>query len=192
LTLDVNAHCRKGPGVVYDIFTSYITGTELPIEGLNFDGSWFWVLAPQPAPSGAHCWVSNVVGTVTGEPDCMPEIPAPPTPTPKPVDTTPPPAPTLLAPKDGDLLICPKRVTLRWDQVSDPSGIEEYRWVFQMFQPNQEAYTTIASGSTGGTSANVNISNGCNSESYRFTVRAVDGAGNVGPFARYNTFSTSD
>lgn len=187
ITLDKNAHCRKGPGTVYDIFTSYLAGQVLPIEGRNADNTWFWVLAPQPA--GAHCWVSNTTGSVSGDVQCMPVIPAPPTPTPKPVDTTPPPPPSLLEPKDGAQLACQRQLNLVWSSVSDPSGIEEYQWVVQVLNPQNETFVTVASGSTEGTSVNVTLTAGC--QYYRFTVRAVDGAGNVGPYAPYNEFSLS-
>lgn len=184
ITLDKNANCRKGPGTVYDVFTSYLAGQAFPIEGRNADSNWFWVLAPNPA--GAHCWLSSSVGSVTGETGCMPEIAAPPTPTPKPVDTTAPSPPTLLEPRNGSQLNCVNQVNLVWSAVSDPSGIKEYQWVLQALAAAVEQYNTIASGSTGGTSVAVNLTSGCTW--YRFTVRAVDGADNVGPYANYNEF----
>jgi murein DD-endopeptidase MepM/ murein hydrolase activator NlpD len=183
-TLDRNANCRKGPGTVYDVFTSYFAGTELTVDGRSADGTWLWVQVPDTT---AHCWMSTAVGSTSSDVACMQVIAAPPTPTPKPVDTTAPPAPTLIRPSNGSNLACNKQVTLNWSAVEDPSGIAEYRWVLEVMD-NSETFVPLNSGSTSDTSVTVNL-NGC--FYYRWSARAVDGAGNIGPLAPYNEFSNS-
>jgi hypothetical protein len=76
---------------------------------------------------------------------------------------------------------------LNWSAVEDPSGIAEYRWVLEVMD-NSETFVPLNSGSTSDTSVTVNL-NGC--FYYRWSARAVDGAGNIGPLAPYNEFSNS-
>ena len=182
-TLDKNANCRKGPGTVYDVFTSYFAGEALQVDGRSSDGTWLWVQVPDTA--GAHCWMSTAVGSSSSDVACKQVIAAPPTPTPKPVDKTPPPAPKLNRPSNGSILNCNKQVGLDWSAVDDPSGIAEYQWVLEVMDQT-ETFVPLSSGSTSDTSVTVNL-NGCNY--FRWSVRAKDGAGNTGPFAPFNEFS---
>jgi len=184
-TLEKNANCRKGPGTVYDVFTSYFAGQELLVDGRSADSTWLWVQVPDTA--GAHCWISTAVGSSSSDVECKQVIAAPPTPTPKPVDTTPPSAPRLNQPANGSWQSCTKQVELSWYPVDDPSGITEYRWVLEVMD-STETFQPLSSGSTSGTSVTVNL-NGCNY--FRWSARAVDGAGNVGPLAPFNEFSNS-
>jgi len=191
LTLTKNVNCRKGPGTVYDVLTSYITGQEMVIAGYNLSAGNIWWYVQVPKVAGAFCWVSDSNVQVTaGTTECMPVIPAPPTPTkapptdtptPPPSDTTPPPTPTRLSPGNGFLSIgsCPSGVTLTWLQVNDPSGIARYEWELERFNPSSGGYEYYANGSTSGRSADVSL--GCGR--YRWRVRAVDGAGNAGSFS---------
>jgi murein DD-endopeptidase MepM/ murein hydrolase activator NlpD len=194
LTLTKNVNCRKGPGTVYDVFTSYATGQELVIAGRNDDPANIWWYVQAPNVQGGFCWVSdaNVAVTAAGAPPaaCMPVTPAPPTPTPvppthtptpTPADTTPPPAPVRLNPSDGFNSVgsCPTSVTLTWSQVNDPSGIARYEWQMERLNPSTGGYEYFAGGSTSARSVSVPL--GCGR--YRWRVRAVDGAGNTGAFS---------
>ncbi len=77
--LDKNANCRKGPGTVYETYTSFLEGQSLQVDGRNDDlPRWWWALIPN---SSQHCWLSSIAGTLDGDPDRLPIIPAPPTPT---------------------------------------------------------------------------------------------------------------
>lgn len=106
-----------------------------------------------------------------------------PTDTPTPFgDTAPPPAPVLIYPSNGSYSNC-YGDTLQWQAVSDPSGILYYEWVLE--QQVSGVYTWLASGTTTGATANVSLACGY----FRWTVRAVDGAYNFGPYAAYNYFS---
>ena len=187
LTLTKNSNCRKGPGTVYDVFTSYFAGQELVLEGKNADGTW-WVVQ-DPKLSSGSCWISAANVATTGDTACLPVIAAPPTPTPRPVDNTAPPAPSLLSPKDGSQLVCGRAVTLSWSAVDDASGIAEYQWVVEAMAFSTEQYSVVASGSTEGTSVSVSLE-ACTY--YRWTVRAVDNAGNTGSYAPAFQFSLSE
>jgi murein DD-endopeptidase MepM/ murein hydrolase activator NlpD len=202
LTLTKNVNCRKGPGTVYDILTSYATGQEMVIAGRNSDPANIWWYVQAPNLQGAFCWVSDAnvtLSTVTGAPPsalstagCMPVIAAPPTPTPAPPtytptpapsDTTPPPPPLRLSPADGYFSAgsCPTGVTLSWLQVNDPSGIDRYEWQMERVNPLTGGYEYFAGGSVPGRSVDVSL--GCGK--YRWQVRAVDGAGNNGAFSTW-------
>ncbi len=178
VTLTKNSNCRKGPGTVYDVFTSYFAGQELPVVGKNTDGTW-WVVE-DPKLQGRRCWISDANVSIAGNTDCLTVVPAPPTPTPRPVDNTPPPAPTLLRPTNGMQFSCNPSVTLYWSTVDDASGIDEYQWVLEAMNFSTEQYSVVASGSTSDNSVNVSTETCTN---YRWTVRAVDNAGNTGSYA---------
>jgi Putative metal-binding motif/Right handed beta helix region len=80
LVLHTNANCRRGPGSVYSVLTSFLAGQSLQIDGRNGKTPWWWrVVLPN---SSQHCWISDAAGTPDGEPNSLPVIPAPPTPIP--------------------------------------------------------------------------------------------------------------
>jgi len=108
--------------------------------------------------------------------------------TPSPVaDTTAPPAPNQLKPVNGVDLGCVASAMLRWEAVSDPSGIAEYQVELQR-HPGDNNWSS-ASGSPftgiGGTEKEISLE--CGWE-YRWRVRAIDGAGNVGNWSGWFTF----
>ncbi|MFL7792009.1 MAG: Ig-like domain-containing protein [Anaerolineae bacterium] len=107
-------------------------------------------------------------------------------PTVPPPDTTPPPVPPVVAPTGGAALACDK-VTLDWDAVSDPSGIAEYR--VQVEQEITAGNWESVSGSpwTGLSGPDLELDLSCGGV-YRWRVRAVDGAGNVGDFSAWAEF----
>jgi len=75
---------------------------------------------------------------------------------------------------------CNPTVTLYWSAVDDASGIDEYQWVLEAMSFSTEQYSVVASGSTSDNSVTVSTETCTN---YRWTVRAVDNAGNTGSYA---------
>ncbi len=99
-----------------------------------------------------------------------------------PEDSTVPPAPELLEPEDTLVLDCVDTVILSWAEVEDESGITGYDWILEESPDNSEdSYTSNSSGTTEETAVEIEEIR-CDMW-YRWRVRAVDGAGNVGPFA---------
>lgn len=119
---------------------------------------------------------------VTGE--CVTPTPTL-TPTPD-VDTTGPSAPTSLSPSGGSVG-CVGSVSLSWGSVSDPSGIAQYQ--VDAFRHAGDNNWSVAPGSvwTGisGTGMSMPVECGW---TYRWRVRAMDGAGNPGLFSDWATF----
>jgi murein DD-endopeptidase MepM/ murein hydrolase activator NlpD/pSer/pThr/pTyr-binding forkhead associated (FHA) protein len=199
-TLEIleNAFCRSGPGTIYDALTAFTPGITLVVDGQNADSTvkWWWVQIPN---SSSHCWVSDSTVEIAGttSPACLKLIADPPTPTPPPsetptpaglpADTQPPPAPSALTPGGGTSQACTSTVTLSWGQVTDPSGIQQYEWALESSTSGGEGLWFLAdSGQTTGTSVSSTISCGI---WYRWRVRAIDGVGNIGPYAPYAYFS---
>jgi hypothetical protein len=102
-------------------------------------------------------------------------------------DSNPPPAPQPISPADGDPLACESQVTLEWEAVTDPSGIEEYQIEVQRapIGVNWESVDESPWTSVSATELEIPIECGWH---YRWRVRAVDGAGNVGPFPDWFVF----
>lgn len=109
----------------------------------------------------------------------------PPTPVP---DETAPTAPGLLKPLNGSDLGCIADTILRWNAASDGSGIDEYQVQVQR-HPGDDNWAA-APGSPwtrlSGTQLPLNVQCGW---TYRWRVRAVDGAGNVGPWSGWWSFN---
>jgi hypothetical protein len=110
-----------------------------------------------------------------------------PTPTSTPdVDTTPPAAPGSLHP-NGSSLGCVANVNISWSAVSDPSGIDEYQ--VDAFRHPGDNNWSVAPGSVwmgiSGTGMSMPVECGW---TYQWRVRAIDGAGNTGPFSYWATF----
>jgi hypothetical protein len=107
--------------------------------------------------------------------------------TPLPVDTTPPPAPAPDKPTNGSTLSnCVGSTTLMWNAVSDPSGIAEYQLQVQRHAGDFNWSTVSSPAGLGGTDTSVSVECGWY---YRWRVRAVDGAGNTGPWSDWYTFA---
>jgi hypothetical protein len=126
--------------------------------------------------------------TVPPPPTAEPTVPPPPTNTPTPHDTTAPPAPVPLKPTDGAEIDPYATTVLRWSPVSDPSGIAEYR--VQVERPDSSGdWQPLESSPWRGLTApefELEIESGW---TYRWRVRAVDKAGNKGPFSAWFEFS---
>lgn len=78
MTLDKNAFCRYGPGVVYPTLTGVLAGQSVQLIGRNQDGTWYYSIIP----GNFKCWISSGTGTPDGDPNGLPVLVAPPTPTP--------------------------------------------------------------------------------------------------------------
>ncbi len=107
-------------------------------------------------------------------------------------DTSGPPPPALLAPSMEEQIACEfdaaNPVTLRWDETEDPSGIAGYfvRLEALVYETTPESTPTpFDIGPLGGTSAEVSLDCGWY---YRWRVRAVDGAGNLGGWSEWSAF----
>ena len=102
-------------------------------------------------------------------------------------DTDPPPAPVQAVPADGLSIGCKADQNLAWEPVSDPSGISQYQ--VQAQRHSGDAVWKEVSGSvfTGIADKQFNLPVECG-WTYRWRVRAVDGADNVGPWTGWWDF----
>lgn len=103
------------------------------------------------------------------------------------IDETPPPAPVLLKPLDGTDIGTVPDTMLRWEAVSDESGIAEYQVQIQSHTGDYNWSTAPGSPFTGisGTELLFSVEYG---HTYRWRVRAIDGAGNPGSWSGWFTF----
>jgi hypothetical protein len=117
------------------------------------------------------------------------------TPSPTP-DRSPPPAPVLQSPANGHKENCaPPQITLVWQAVSDPSGIAAYD-VEVNYKPygSWEPYfsdrlTKVTPGTMSFALEPVYPHTTFACRTYRWRVRAVDGAGNEGPWSGWFEFT---
>jgi hypothetical protein len=103
-------------------------------------------------------------------------------------DTTGPPAPTPAVPANGLTLGCAGSQNLVWLPVDDPSGIDEYQLQVQRHSGDgvwQEVSGSIFSGITD-KQRSIPVECGW---TYRWRVRAVDGAGNIGSWSAWWSFT---
>jgi hypothetical protein len=108
-------------------------------------------------------------------------------PTEVPPDTTPPPAPNLDSPEHDETLSCVSKVMLDWDPVTDPSSIAEYQIQVQRSPVGVNWKAVEGSPWTGVSATKKEIDVECG-WSYRWRVRAVDGAANVGAWSDWFVF----
>jgi hypothetical protein len=90
LLASMDANCRTGPSTLYEIDDGLHKGQVGMIEGRNADNSWVWIR--EPSGGGGHCWVSVVVGSLSGDLSTVLIIQAPPLP----ITTTPSKTPELV------------------------------------------------------------------------------------------------
>jgi hypothetical protein len=103
-------------------------------------------------------------------------------------DTTPPPAPTPQVPANPSTLNCRAAQNLVWLPVSDPSGIAEYQVQVQRHSGDNNWQDVSGSIFTGITDKQFSVTVECGWY-YRWRVRAVDGAGNIGPWSVWSLFT---
>ncbi len=103
------------------------------------------------------------------------------------IDETPPAAPALLKPLDGSDLGPVADAILRWNAVSDESGIAQYQVQVQRHSGDNDWTAAPGNPWTGlaDTQLLLTVEYGY---TYRWRVRAVDGAGNAGPWSGWFTF----
>ena len=107
--------------------------------------------------------------------------------TPTLVDSTPPPAPTLVVPADGLNIACKSSQTLTWLPVNDPSGILKYEVVVQRHSGDNN-WQAAPGGQQVLTDKTTSVPVECGWY-YRWRVRALDGAGNVGSWSGWWQFT---
>ena len=61
----VNANCRLGPSIMYDVVTSLLTDQQVQVLGYNNDNAHLWWYIQLPN-SAARCWVSDTTVEITG------------------------------------------------------------------------------------------------------------------------------
>ncbi len=128
-------NCRRGPGTIYDVVTSYTEGEQTEPEGRNADSSWWWLLMS----GGGHCWASGSVLELRGPYAELPIIAAPPTPA-----LQPPAAPAQLGVANQVCTDQAYSVTLQWmDAASNETGYRVYRDgnVIATLGPDTTGYT---------------------------------------------------
>ncbi len=104
------------------------------------------------------------------------------TPTP---DTVGPPAPVPIAPIGDVTLPCRSSATLSWNATSDPSGVTGYYVRLEQALVGRPWAPVGEWGPLSGTKTDVPVSCGFD---YRWTVRARDGVGNLGPWSAWAQF----
>ncbi|MEW6400673.1 MAG: Ig-like domain-containing protein [Chloroflexota bacterium] len=114
------------------------------------------------------------------EPAAPPENPPP-----AQQDSTPPSVPVPDSPSNGAKLDCKGSQSLSWSVVNDPSGIARYEVQVQKHS-GDEKWQGAGTLSANGNATSVSVECGWY---YRWRVRAVDGAGNVGGWSGWSTFS---
>ncbi|HEY1248222.1 MAG TPA: hypothetical protein VGE97_04475, partial [Nitrososphaera sp.] len=97
---------------------------------------------------------------------------------PAPPDTTPPPAPTLQSPTDA-YIIADTTPTLDWDDVVDPSTPITY----ELLVDDNSDFSSPLISQSGLTTSEYSISTPLADGLYSWTVRATDGANNIGGFS---------
>ena len=109
------------------------------------------------------------------------------------VDTTAPPVPVPYAPNGSTCLDCtsppPPSPTFQWGGVSDASGILRYEWRLYTYGGGCQfctLYNLVATGTSTSTSAP--WSGVYRNVDYFWQVRAIDGAGNAGPYSALMQF----
>jgi len=113
-------------------------------------------------------------------PTKVPTLPAP--------DTQAPPAPTIISPQGGVLLGCLDSIVLRWNEVSDSSGIDIYQVRLNISYDNGATWSGVGTWELDSlTSVGVEDQTDCGNL-YRWRVRARDNAGNLGPYSPFATF----
>ncbi len=121
--------------------------------------------------------VSGVCKTPTPEDNNPPPVEPPPSAG----DTTPPPAPELVVPGNGLTLTCRGSQSMAWLPVSDPSGIARYEVQIERHAGDGSWQTVSGSPfSVGDKTMSIPVECGW---AYRWRVRAVDGAGNLGSWS---------
>jgi hypothetical protein len=116
--------------------------------------------------------------------------PGTPTPSPSPTpDTGAPNAPILIAPSSNSFFRCGEDVELIWDEVEDPSGIDRYEWEVDYSTGGRDgSYANEDRNDTPDTSVTLSALNCRDGAWFRWRVRAIDNADNIGNYSDYRYF----
>jgi hypothetical protein len=129
------------------------------------------VATPTPTPTATRAIVT--VGPT-------PKPPATSTPTKSAPDTQPPPIPTIISPSGGQILGCLDDIVLRWNAVTDASGIDVYQVELYVSHNNGGSWSGAGSWSLDQfTNLDVSSQTECGLL-YLWKVRARDNADNAG------------
>ncbi|NWF63773.1 MAG: hypothetical protein HXY38_05645 [Chloroflexi bacterium] len=72
-------HCRSGPGKAFEIVGSFLVGMKAEVIGRDPTGQYFYI--PNPYVFTDYCWVSGKYAEFTRDPNTIPVVSTPPTPT---------------------------------------------------------------------------------------------------------------
>jgi hypothetical protein len=103
-----------------------------------------------------------------------------------PDDNDPPDAPTLYSPSNGDNTGCVGSVQLTWFPVSDDSGIDHFEVQVERHSGDNN-WQAVSGSPFSPIDKQMNLPVECG-WTYRWRVRAVDGAGNIGPWSSWWSF----
>lgn len=106
---------------------------------------------------------------------------------PPPQDTTPPPTPSPVVPADGLSIGCKASQSLAWLPVEDASGISEYQVQVQRHSGDNN-WQSAPGGEISVADKSTSVSVECGWY-YRWRVRAMDGAGNLGSWSGWSSFT---
>ncbi|MGH2523192.1 MAG: SH3 domain-containing protein [Anaerolineales bacterium] len=110
LTINLPANVRSGPGTNYPVIASLEAGEAPTVIGRDTAANWFVIEIDAADGQG---WVSGQVGSLSGDPNDLPVVPAPPTPS---ATGAPAAGPTTKPPASsrgivGQLTLCNPRTT---------------------------------------------------------------------------------
>jgi hypothetical protein len=134
--------------------------------------------------------VQTRTATISVNGSCAPQPPPddPTDPPPPPADTTPPAPPVQMKPTNGQEFSCVPSIMFRWQAASDPSHIASY--LIMVERHSGDNNWQLAPGGTmpaiTATEKEYTIECGWY---YRWRIRAVDGAGNIGNFSGWFLFT---
>jgi hypothetical protein len=182
-TANTNSFCRSGPGEKYGTTGALSSGESAQVMGRSENGNW-WVIN-QPGDSGT-CWIWKDLVDVLPD-TCVVAVVEAPSP-PAEEDLEPPPAPVLVVPADGIVLDCRSFQNLAWLPVEDPSGIKGYYLLVKKEISPGSWQNVNEWGPIAGKQQEIGVECGLN---FRWSVRAEDQAGNLGPWSSSSTFTVN-
>jgi len=164
---------------------TFPAGLDLPIHihTMSFHETWFSVFmtpdttpTPSPTPTPTQTPTPTRMIVTVGP---SPKPGATPTPTKPAPDTQDPPIPTIISPKDGVMLGCLDSIVLRWNPVTDASGIDVYQVQLSVSHNNGASWSGVGSWDLDQfTQLDVSSQTDCGLL-YLWKVRARDNAGNA-------------
>ncbi len=176
-TVNNNANCRSGPGEDYPLLSSLPAGTRATVVGQSQDGYW-WVVDPPDKPT---CWIWEELVSLSNENCQVTQVESPP----PPQDQTPPPIPEPAVPANGLSLSCRATQNLAWLPVEDESGIAGYDLKLEKELSSGSWQVVNQWSQVQGKQLQVQVDCGLQ---YRWSVRAVDGEGNLSSWSAYSSF----